>query len=128
MSAVPMSARSDDRRDKTIVLERSEPDQRSAPSLVANGVSRDVERKPPKTRYRSSRHMRLAKKINVGTSGQRKDYQQEKSPAIEPYRNGMIAKPLSGKALRLALIEDRRLTREMNKATLREIRTTMQVD
>ena len=128
MPSVPMSARSEDRRNKDIVFERAEPDQRSAPSLVANAISRDVERKPSRTRYRSSQHRRLAKKIYAGTSGQHSKYQQEKSPAIEPYRNGMIAKPLSGKALRLALIEDRRLTREMNKATLREIRTTMQVN
>jgi hypothetical protein len=55
------------------------------------------------------------------TSGQRNDPQRQKASGIEPYRNGTLATHLGGEALRLALIEDRRLTREMNKATLRDI-------
>ncbi|MBB4860863.1 hypothetical protein HNO88_004209 [Novosphingobium chloroacetimidivorans] len=49
---------------------------------------------------------------------------QRVGPAVHsfpPYRNGTIAKPLHGEALQRALIEDRRLTREMNQATLRAL-------
>ena len=52
---------------------------------------------------------------------------EQKTPArtpraeirIEPYRNGMPATRLTGEALRLALIEDSRITREFNAASLR---------
>jgi hypothetical protein len=43
--------------------------------------------------------------------------------SIEPYRNGQVATHLTGEALRLALIEDRRLTSEANKASLRAIQS-----
>lgn len=43
------------------------------------------------------------------------------APAVapKPYRNGTMATHLTGEALRLALIEDRRITREYNEAALR---------
>ena len=43
---------------------------------------------------------------------------------IEPYRNGMPATRLTGEALRLALIEDSRITREFNAASLRRAERT----
>lgn len=39
-------------------------------------------------------------------------------PVIEPYRNGMVATHLTGEALRLALIEDARITKEFNREAL----------
>lgn len=46
---------------------------------------------------------------------------RQNAVTIEPYRNGTAAKRLYGEELKLALIEDRRLTREMNQATLRAL-------
>jgi hypothetical protein len=43
---------------------------------------------------------------------------------IEPYRNGMMATRLTGEALRLALIEDARITRELNKDMLASVDKT----
>lgn len=43
---------------------------------------------------------------------------------IEPYRNGMPATRLTGEALRLALIEDSRITREFNAASLRRVESS----
>ena len=61
-------------------------------------------------------------------SDRRNTRPQQAAASIEPYRNGTLAKRLTGEALRLALIEDRRLTREINEASLREIRAKLKGD
>jgi hypothetical protein len=56
------------------------------------------------------------------SSRRQQSVSEEEPAAIEPYRNGTMAKRLTGERLRLALIEDRRLTKKMNEATLHQLR------
>jgi hypothetical protein len=98
-------------------------DLTSTPLHVGEPVS-SVARQPLKQAVKVQRARRsdLASTHDHPAAIRTKIPLSREAAQIEPYRNGTMAKHLTGEALRLALIEDRRLTREMNEATLRDIR------
>lgn len=123
--AAPVTARTDERH-------------RTTPPKMVNSSQVDRNKSNRQTNDRASLAIRdltnepmTAKQPGYGNvipapsevASHRQQTLPAKQPAtIEPYRNGTMATRLTGEPLRLALMEDRRLTKEMNEAALRQIR------
>ncbi len=97
-------------------LELAVPEPAEGPTAIAQRAENPVE---PSSDPRAIAPKRPARSSDRAVGYQRRHADPHRQQvAIEPYRNGMPAVHLEGEALRLALIEDAKITQRANAAAL----------